>query len=54
MSMKSLKSTRGFTIVELMIALTVLSTILVMATVIMINIGVLYSKGVELGQFAER
>ena len=38
---------RGFTIVELMIALSVLSVILVMATVILINIGALYSKGVN-------
>ncbi len=48
MRLKAIKSSRGFTIVELMIALSVLSTILVLATVIMINIGSLYSKGVNL------
>ena len=37
----------GFTIVELMIALSILSTILVICTVVMIQIGVLYSKGVN-------
>jgi prepilin-type N-terminal cleavage/methylation domain-containing protein len=37
----------GFTIIELMIALSVLATILVMATVILIQIGALYSKGVN-------
>ena len=41
------KSSDGFTIVELMIALSVLSVILVMATVILIQIGSLYSKGVN-------
>jgi len=44
---KSLKSSQGFTIVELMIALSVLSTILVMSTVIIMQIGSLYSKGVN-------
>lgn len=38
---------KGFTIVELMIALSVLSTILVMSSIIMIQIGALYSKGVN-------
>lgn len=38
---------KGFTIVELMIALSVLSTILVMATAIMVQIGNLYSKGLN-------
>ena len=37
----------GFTIVELMIATTVLSLILLLATVIMISIGNLYNKGVN-------
>ena len=45
MSLK--RDSRGFTIVELMIALSVLATILVMATVVMIQIGALYSKGVN-------
>jgi prepilin-type N-terminal cleavage/methylation domain-containing protein len=38
---------RGFTIVELMIALTVLSTLLVVASVVMLSIGKLYTKGVN-------
>lgn len=37
----------GFTIVELMMALVVLSVILLMSTVILIQIGALYSKGVN-------
>lgn len=37
---------QGFTIVELMIALSVLSVILLMSTIVMINIGGLYDKGV--------
>lgn len=36
---------QGFTIVELMIALSILSTLLVMSTVAMINLGHLFSKG---------
>lgn len=38
---------QGFTIVELMIALTILSIILLAATVVLANIGQLYSKGVN-------
>ncbi len=37
----------GFTIIELMIATAVLSTIILLATVIMTSIGSLYSKGVN-------
>ncbi|MDB5175936.1 MAG: hypothetical protein JWM81_794 [Candidatus Saccharibacteria bacterium] len=37
----------GFTIVELMISLAVLSVLLVMASVIMLQIGKMYSKGVN-------
>ncbi|HSX37132.1 MAG TPA: type II secretion system protein, partial [Patescibacteria group bacterium] len=37
----------GFTIVELMVALSVLSILLVMSTVILIQIGKLYTKGVN-------
>ena len=37
----------GFTIVELMIALSVLSALLVMSTVIMMQLGRLYTKGVN-------
>ena len=43
----ALKSGDGFTIVELMIALSVLSVILVMTTVVLIQIGALYVKGVN-------
>ncbi len=42
-----IKSDRGFTIVELMIALSVLSVILVMSTLIMIQITSLYTKGIN-------
>lgn len=38
---------RGFTIVELMIALSILSTLLVMSTVILVQLGRLYTKGVN-------
>jgi prepilin-type N-terminal cleavage/methylation domain-containing protein len=47
MKIKNISSERGFTIVELMIALSVVSTILVMSTVIMMRIGFLYTKGVN-------
>lgn len=47
MKSKNRVSEQGFTIVELMIALSVLSVILVMGTVIMINIGALYTKGIN-------
>jgi len=40
-------SERGFTIIELMIATSILSTILVLTTAMMINIGNLYYKGVS-------
>ena len=43
---KTRSNSAGFTIVELMIALTVLSTILVIATMLMTQIGRLYMKGV--------
>jgi prepilin-type N-terminal cleavage/methylation domain-containing protein len=36
---------RGFTIVELMIALTVMATILLISTIVLINLGSLFSKG---------
>lgn len=42
-----LRSKQGFTLVELMIALSVLSTILVFCTVMMIRISSLYNKGVN-------
>ncbi|PIZ62056.1 hypothetical protein COY17_03105 [Candidatus Saccharibacteria bacterium CG_4_10_14_0_2_um_filter_52_9] len=47
MKIKKLAANTGFTIVELMIALMVLSTILLMGTVILIQIGALYTKGVN-------
>lgn len=37
----------GFTIVELMIALSVLSTILVISSAVVINLGVLFTRGVN-------
>lgn len=37
----------GFTLVELMIALSIISTILVMSTVLLMQIGRLYTKGVN-------
>lgn len=46
-TIKKLKSSDGFTIIELLIATAVLSTILVMITIIMINIGHLYYKGLN-------
>jgi prepilin-type N-terminal cleavage/methylation domain-containing protein len=47
MKITNLKSTAGFTIVELMIALSVLSVLLVAASVVMIQVGSLYTKGVN-------
>lgn len=41
------RDNQGFTIVELMIALSVLSVILVTVTIILTQIGALYSKGVN-------
>jgi prepilin-type N-terminal cleavage/methylation domain-containing protein len=38
-------NSRGFTIIELMIALSVMSVILVISTIILINLGLLYTKG---------
>lgn len=38
---------KGFTIIELMIATTVLSTILVLVTIVMVNIGTLYYRGIN-------
>lgn len=38
-------SPQGFTIIELMIALSVLSVILIASTIILIQIGVIYTKG---------
>lgn len=40
-------ASRGFTIVELMIALAVLSTILVISATVVINLGLLYTKGLN-------
>lgn len=44
---KQSNSQRGFTIIELMIATAVLSTILILVTVLMINVGKLYYKGIN-------
>jgi prepilin-type N-terminal cleavage/methylation domain-containing protein len=47
MKLKTITAERGFTIIELMVALSVLSTIILMGTVILIQIGALYTKGVN-------
>jgi prepilin-type N-terminal cleavage/methylation domain-containing protein len=47
MKAKKPGNNRGFTIVELMIALTVLSLILLLGTTILVQIGKLYTKGVN-------
>lgn len=47
MKMRKLGANRGFTVIELMIALSILSVILVTAASLMIRIGSLYSKGVN-------
>ena len=41
------KNQKGFTIIEMLIATAVLSTILVLITVMMVNIGSLYYKGIN-------
>ncbi len=41
------RSQAGFTIIELMIATAILSTILILVTVMMVNIGSLYYKGIN-------
>ncbi len=43
----SITGQKGFTIIELLIATAVLSTILVLVTVVMVNIGSLYYKGIN-------
>lgn len=45
--MKKYTRQKGFTIIELMIATAVLSVILVMVTIVMVNIGSLYYKGIN-------
>jgi len=45
--MRTPRDNKGFTIIELMIALSILATILMMSTFIMIQIGKWYSKGVN-------
>lgn len=44
---RKLNNQQGFTIIELMVALSILSVLLVITTVTMIQIGKLYSKGVN-------
>lgn len=44
--LRTLKSQRGFTILELLIATSVLAVVLLMATVIITSIGKLYYKGI--------
>lgn len=40
------KNTAGFTIIELMIALSVISGILILSTTVILNLGALYTKGI--------
>lgn len=47
MSRKLRRNQQGFTIIELMVATSVMSVMLVMVTFIMINIGNLYYKGIN-------
>jgi prepilin-type N-terminal cleavage/methylation domain-containing protein len=47
MIVKLRRDQKGFTIIELMIATAVLSTILVFVTIVMVNIGSLYYKGIN-------
>ncbi|MDL2363577.1 MAG: prepilin-type N-terminal cleavage/methylation domain-containing protein [Patescibacteria group bacterium] len=47
MNIKKLNSSNGFTIVELMISLSILSVILVISTVVITQIGRIYAKGVN-------
>jgi len=42
------KKQSGFTIIELMIAISVLAVLLLMSTVVMMGIGSLYSKGIDM------
>lgn len=41
-------NSKGFTIIELMIALTIMSSILVLSSMVLIQIGSIYSKGVNI------
>jgi prepilin-type N-terminal cleavage/methylation domain-containing protein len=45
---KKLNANKGFTIVELMIALTILSTLLVISTMVLMQISRIYTKGVNM------
>ena len=42
------KTQAGFTIIELMIAISILSIILLITTVVLMNVGALYAKGVNI------
>jgi prepilin-type N-terminal cleavage/methylation domain-containing protein len=46
--MKKIRDTKGFTIVELMIAISILSVILLMSTVVLESVGNLFSKGLNM------
>ncbi len=48
-----IKDSRGFTIIELMIAMSVLSTILLASTIILIQIGSIYTKGVNVANLQD-
>jgi prepilin-type N-terminal cleavage/methylation domain-containing protein len=54
MNHKTLKNQNGFTILELMIATTILAVILLLASVVMIGIGNLYFKGLTQVQTSTR
>lgn len=52
-SQQPVSNQRGFTIVELMIATSVLSVMLILVTIIMISIGNLYYKGINQARIQE-
>jgi len=53
MKLKKLNSQKGFTIIELMIATSILAIIILIVTVLIINIGVIYDKGVNVSQLQD-
>ncbi|MCL4358169.1 prepilin-type N-terminal cleavage/methylation domain-containing protein [Patescibacteria group bacterium] len=46
--MTTLRNNKGFTIIELMIATTVLSILLLLSSMVLVNVGSLFSKGVNM------
>src|SRR5581483_2428527 len=53
MTLRKIRSESGFTIIELMIATAVLSTLILTSTIIIIDIGHLYYKGVTQAQLQD-